>query len=177
MTHSSWNSKNRYSVTASGKSGWVASNYLKNEGSHPQPQPHPQPHPQPQPTPSGGHCRSFTLFKVCDTCIFSFLIKNTWFFTWFFFFDIQQFDSRWAGNRLGSSSTIGKVGCLMTSVSMAMNSLGKKIDGQSVTPAVLNSFLRAHGGYSGNSYVWGAISRFVFYIFFISPFFFWFLIN
>lgn len=58
------------------------------------------------------------------------------------------------GNHLGSSSTICKVGCLMSSVSMAMAGLGKQIDGHSVTPAVLNSFLKAHGGYSGNSYMW-----------------------
>jgi ABC-type bacteriocin/lantibiotic exporter with double-glycine peptidase domain len=50
----------------------------------------------------------------------------------------------------------------MTSVAMAMNGLGKKINGAAVTPKNLNQFLLANGGYQGNLYVWGAISRFGF---------------
>jgi uncharacterized protein YvpB len=74
----------------------------------------------------------------------------------------KQCDSRWANDRLGKDSTICKVGCLMTSVAMAMNGLGKKINGAAVTPKNLNQFLLANGGYSGNLYVWAAISRFGF---------------
>jgi hypothetical protein len=72
----------------------------------------------------------------------------------------KQCDAKWANNILGSSSTICQVGCLMSSVSMALNGLGRSIDGQSANPATLNNFLRSNGGYYGNLYVWGAVSRF-----------------
>jgi len=35
----------------------------------------------------------------------------------------KQCDSRWGSDRLGKDSTICKVGCLMTSVAMAMNGI------------------------------------------------------
>ena len=72
----------------------------------------------------------------------------------------KQCDSRWGSNRLGADSTICAVGCLMCSVSSGMAGLGKTINGQTVTPAVLNSFLLSNGGYYGNLYVWGTVERF-----------------
>ena len=72
----------------------------------------------------------------------------------------KQCDAKWGSNQLGSSSTICKVGCLMTSVASALDSLGKTINGQTATPATLNDFLKSNGGYQGNLFVWGAVSRF-----------------
>ena len=72
----------------------------------------------------------------------------------------KQCDAQWGSNPLGSSSTICKVGCLMCSVASSMASLGKSIESQTVTPAVLNRFLLSNGGYSGNLYVWGTVERF-----------------
>jgi len=74
----------------------------------------------------------------------------------------KQCDGRWGGDKLGASSTICRVGCLMSSMAMAMQGLGKKINGQNVTPKNLNAFLMGNGGYSGNLFVWGAVSRFGF---------------
>lgn len=43
----------------------------------------------------------------------------------------SQCDSRWKDDMLGTSSStsIGKAGCLMSSVSMMLNTYGVKIDG------------------------------------------------
>ncbi len=72
----------------------------------------------------------------------------------------KQCGQSWSNDRLGSSSTICAVGCLMTSVSSGMAGFGKSISGQTPNPRNLNSFLRSNGGYSGNLFVWGAVSRF-----------------
>jgi len=74
----------------------------------------------------------------------------------------KQCDGRWGADRLGSSSTICAVGCLITTVAMAMNGLGKRIDGQVVTPKNFNQFLLRNGGYSGNLFIWGSVSRYGF---------------
>eukprot|EP00818_Percolomonas_sp_WS_P001451 CAMPEP_0117445440 /NCGR_PEP_ID=MMETSP0759-20121206/5797_1 /TAXON_ID=63605 /ORGANISM="Percolomonas cosmopolitus, Strain WS" /LENGTH=300 /DNA_ID=CAMNT_0005237617 /DNA_START=14 /DNA_END=916 /DNA_ORIENTATION=+ len=74
----------------------------------------------------------------------------------------KQCDNRWRNDKLGSSSTVCKVGCLMSSISMAMNAKGKKINGASANPQTLNSWLRSHGGYQGNLFVWGSVSSFGF---------------
>lgn len=72
----------------------------------------------------------------------------------------KQCDPKWGNDRLGSDSTICKVGCLMSSVSMALNGLGKRISGQESNPKTLNSYLLSHGGYYGNLFVWGSVSLF-----------------
>jgi len=71
----------------------------------------------------------------------------------------KQCDGRWGGNALGSSS-VCRIGCLMSSVSMALNGLGKSVNGQSPNPGTLNSFLRSNGGYQGSLFIWGSVSRF-----------------
>lgn len=71
----------------------------------------------------------------------------------------KQCDGKWGGNALGSSS-VCKIGCLMSSVSMALNGLGKSINGQSPNPGTLNSFLKSNGGYQGNLFIWGSVARF-----------------
>jgi hypothetical protein len=71
----------------------------------------------------------------------------------------KQCDGRWGSNSLGSR-TVCAIGCLMSSVSMALNGLGKSVNGQSANPGTLNSFLKSNGGYSGNLFMWGAVSRY-----------------
>jgi len=73
----------------------------------------------------------------------------------------KQCDGRWANDRLGSS-TVCSIGCLMSSVSMALNGLGRAVDGQAANPGVLNRFLSRNGGYQGNLFIWGSVSRFGF---------------
>src|SRR3990167_4289328 len=68
----------------------------------------------------------------------------------------NQCDSRWGSDVLGSSSTICKVGCLMSSLASALAGIGKGIKGQTPNPQNLNAFLKANGGYQGNLFVWGA---------------------
>jgi len=70
----------------------------------------------------------------------------------------KQCDSNWGSNGLGSSSTICKVGCLMTSVCSALNGRGKS----SMNPGQLNTWLKSNGGYYGNLFVWGSVSKFGF---------------
>mmetsp|Transcript_10832 Transcript_10832/g.12267 ORF Transcript_10832/g.12267 Transcript_10832/m.12267 type:complete len:204 (-) Transcript_10832:32-643(-) len=67
----------------------------------------------------------------------------------------KQCDSSWGSNTMGSK-TICQVGCLMSSMSMALNGLGKTIDGAAANPQTLNAWLKTHGGYSDNLFVWGA---------------------
>ena len=47
------------------------------------------------------------------------------------------------------NDTICEVGCLMSSVSMALNGKQILIDGQDANPGVLNSWLQKNGGYVG----------------------------
>ena len=71
----------------------------------------------------------------------------------------KQCDSRWKNNKI-STKTICQVGCLMSSVSMTLAGHGKKVDGKTATPGTLNAWLKKHGGYQGNLFVWGAVSKF-----------------
>ena len=48
----------------------------------------------------------------------------------------------------------------MSSVSMALNGLGKTINGQSPNPGSLNAYLSSTGGYAGNLFIWGSVARF-----------------
>lgn len=67
----------------------------------------------------------------------------------------KQCDSRWANERLGTSSnTICKAGCLMSSCSMALAGTG-----HSYNPSTLNKWLTSNKGYvSGDLLVWGALT-------------------
>jgi GH25 family lysozyme M1 (1,4-beta-N-acetylmuramidase) len=68
---------------------------------------------------------------------------------------LSQRDPRWANDKMGNSScTVGRFGCLITSITMALRWFGKDIDVKE-----LNRWLSANGGYvngTGNLY-WGAI--------------------
>ena len=73
----------------------------------------------------------------------------------------KQCDSAWGGNNMGSANgtTICKAGCLMSSVASGMTGFGRKLSGGvALTPKTFNSWLQANSGYSGNLYVWGAVS-------------------
>ena len=69
----------------------------------------------------------------------------------------KQCDSAWKDTKI-ADKTICQVGCLMSSVSMALHSRGKSIDGKASNPGTLNAWLKTHGGYSGNLFVWGSVS-------------------
>ena len=67
----------------------------------------------------------------------------------------SQRDIRWAAHSLGTRSTIGANGCLMTNVSMVCNAFG-----HASNPLQLNDWLTANEGYlDGNLFLWDAIGR------------------
>ena len=69
----------------------------------------------------------------------------------------KQCNAEW-GNDIISTKTICKVGCLMSSMSMALSGLGRKIDGGPINPHTLNAWLKSHGGYSKNLFVWESVT-------------------
>ena len=67
----------------------------------------------------------------------------------------NQRDIRWAAHPLGTKSTIGANGCLMTCASMVCNHFG-----HASNPLQLNDWLTANEGYlDGNLFLWDAIER------------------
>ena len=67
----------------------------------------------------------------------------------------NQRDIRWAAHPLGTKSTIGAHGCLMTCASMVCNFFG-----HASNPLQLNNWLTANEGYlDGNLFLWDAIER------------------
>lgn len=70
---------------------------------------------------------------------------------------LSQRDRRWADVKLGTStSTIGGYGCLITDATMMANFLL----GKNITPADLNAWLIANGGYHDfNLFVWGIMNK------------------
>ena len=71
----------------------------------------------------------------------------------------KQCNSAW-GPKIMASKSVCRVGCLMSSVAAGLASAGKTINGQTATPGTLHDFLKSNGGYQGNLFVWGAVSRF-----------------
>lgn len=70
---------------------------------------------------------------------------------------LSQRDPRWANDKMGNSTcTVGRFGCLITSITMALRWFGKDVDVKE-----LNNWLSNEGGYvsgTGNLY-WGAIPQ------------------
>ena len=67
----------------------------------------------------------------------------------------NQRDVRWAAHPLGTKSTIGANGCLMTCVSMVCNHFG-----HASNPLQLNNWLTDNDGYlDGNLFLWASIER------------------
>jgi hypothetical protein len=62
----------------------------------------------------------------------------------------EQCNPQW-GNNLIESTTVCKVGCLMTSVSMALNYYNISIDGKEANPGTLNQWLKDNGGYTSDN--------------------------
>lgn len=69
----------------------------------------------------------------------------------------KQCDSRWANDKI-STQTLCQVGCLVSSVSMALECRGKSV-GTAINPGTLNHWLRNNGGYSGNLFMWGSVNK------------------
>ena len=71
----------------------------------------------------------------------------------------KQYDSKW-GNNVMQTQTIKQVGCLMTSVSILLKMTG--LTDSNFNPAVMNSYLKSHGGYvNGNNFVWASTNGYV----------------
>ena len=70
----------------------------------------------------------------------------------------KQWDQRW-GSQPIKYKTICNYGCLMTSVAMALNARGKTVDGSTVDPGSLNSWLKRNGGYVDDNFQWDAVRR------------------
>lgn len=71
----------------------------------------------------------------------------------------KQYDSKWGSNVM-QTKTIKQVGCLMTSVSILLKMTG--LTDSNFNPAVMNSYLKSHGGYvNGNNFVWASTDGYV----------------
>ena len=71
----------------------------------------------------------------------------------------KQCDSRWGTNPLGNwgGETICSAGCTMSSLAMILSQCNTLVWGNPVTPANLNQFLKANGGFvQGNLLVFAA---------------------
>jgi uncharacterized protein YvpB len=124
----------------------------KPKPEEPKPTPKPKPKPEePKPKPPGSRKNERCLGPHCGNLQQCTTRKYPMF---------KQCDQEWATDKLGSSSTVCKVGCLMIAVASGLNGTGKKINGKEVTPKVLNSYLMKNKGYQGNLFVWGSIQKF-----------------
>lgn len=75
----------------------------------------------------------------------------------------RQFDSKWASNKLGDSGTLGKIGCLVTSVAIQIARTGTKLNPNEIldefNPASFNNWLNNNNGYSGNLFIWNSTKK------------------
>ena len=71
----------------------------------------------------------------------------------------KQCNGAWAQNTLSGGKTICAVGCLMSSVAMALTTFNRPCGVSPCTPGALNSWLKKNGGYVGNLFAWGAVAR------------------
>ena len=70
-----------------------------------------------------------------------------------------QSDPRWGSDRLGSSGTIGGIGCAATSVAMQIARSGTKIDynklgSNEFNPGTFVAWMNKNGGFDGNAIIW-----------------------
>ncbi len=70
-----------------------------------------------------------------------------------------QYDSRWGSVQLGSSETIGHVGCLVTAITKLIIEAGLASP-EELTPDVLVKYLNDNSGFDGNALVWSKVSEF-----------------
>lgn len=71
----------------------------------------------------------------------------------------KQYESPWGDNMMGGDSTLAQAGCAVTSVAMALRHKGIQIAGDPAQPGRLNTWLKNHGGYSGDLIIWGALEN------------------
>jgi len=89
------------------------------------------------------------MFKLIVILALSFAVINAWNPPRY-----RQCDSRWANNILGyGPATICRAGCLMSSVASMVTGCGKNFD-----PAAMNNWLKSHGGFQGDGYIWAPLS-------------------
>jgi hypothetical protein len=68
----------------------------------------------------------------------------------------KQGDGEWGRTRLGKGgSTIGRSGCAMTCVAMALS----KLTGETITPKALDAWLDKNRGYSGDALDWSRAGK------------------
>lgn len=68
----------------------------------------------------------------------------------------KQGDGEWGRTKLGKGgSTIGRSGCAMTCVAMALS----KITGETITPRALDSWLDKNRGYAGDALDWSRAGK------------------
>lgn len=67
----------------------------------------------------------------------------------------RQGDPNWKDIKFGST-TIGKAGCLATSVAKLIAYSGTKVTINDFNPGTMVSYIRDHGGFSGSDWQWGA---------------------
>lgn len=73
----------------------------------------------------------------------------------------KQTDPKWSGTRMGgSSSTLGQIGCLVTSVSMLIAKSQVPVNINPFNPGTFVEFLNKHGGIdSGGNFQWGVATQ------------------
>lgn len=67
----------------------------------------------------------------------------------------KQCDKKWGSHIVSKGpKTMCQIGCLVTSVSMALVGTGRKYD-----PGALNKWLKNNNGYSGNLFIWASVNK------------------
>ena len=72
--------------------------------------------------------------------------------------EFKQIDEKWSSHLMGSK-TLAQLGCLVTCFASILNHRGVKIDGQEVTPASLNAWIKKRKGYNKNLLIWGTMAE------------------
>eukprot|EP01016_Furgasonia_blochmanni_P019229 TRINITY_DN215_c0_g1_i7.p1 TRINITY_DN215_c0_g1~~TRINITY_DN215_c0_g1_i7.p1 ORF type:complete len:291 (+),score=37.33 TRINITY_DN215_c0_g1_i7:126-875(+) len=73
----------------------------------------------------------------------------------------SQCDPQWAGDHISTGSkTICQIGCLISSMAMAMGTYDRTCYGKTCNPGLLNRWLTYNGGYEGNLFKWDSVAAF-----------------
>ncbi|TCP55412.1 peptidase C39-like protein [Tumebacillus sp. BK434] len=71
----------------------------------------------------------------------------------------KQYDAAWGTDLMGGGDTMTKSGCAVSSVAMALRHKSITVSGSAADPGKLNTWLKSNAGYSGNSIVWGSVTK------------------
>lgn len=78
-----------------------------------------------------------------------------------FIYSYNQRYKKWGNVTLGfGPDTIAESGCFLTSCAMMLATYNLKINGETVDPLNLNTWMKNNGGFVGDSLVFGAIAKF-----------------